>query len=137
MHLLDEKQRARLKTPVHPGCAVLRRAVRGNIVSFPSQIPAFLRNPPADVQCRVVLLFFVQGWSSVDISTRFNVPKHVIWGILNDWAVRALALGYIQVIDQEAFATCCRADDEYGSNLKTDRFIDGLAREEVRVYAVA
>ena len=120
MHLVDRKREASLKTPVYPGSAVLRRAVRQNIVSFPSQIPAFLRRPGADMQCRVVLLFFVRGWSSVDIAARFNVPKHAIWGILNEWSVRALALGYIQVIDPEAFAICCRMDDE-----------------EAQVYAVA
>jgi hypothetical protein len=123
MHLVNGRQEARAKTPVHPGCAVLRRAVRENIVSFPSQIVAFLRNPPADMQCRVVLLFFVHGWSSVDIAGRFNVPKHLIWGILNDWSVRALALGYIQVIDPEAFDTCCR--------------VDALVEEEAHVHAVA
>jgi hypothetical protein len=123
MHLVNRRQEARLKTPVHPGCAVLRRAVHGNIVSFPSQIVAFLKSPPADMQCRIVLLFFVRGWSSVDIAARLNLPKHLIWGILNDWSVRALALGYIQVIDPEAFDTCCRVDE--------------LAREEVQVHAVA
>ena len=137
MHLLNERQEARRKTPVHPGCAVLRRAVRGNIVSFPSQIQAFLRRPTADMQCRVVLLFFVRGWRSVDIATRFNVPKHVIWGVLNEWSVRALALGYIQVIDAEAFAACCRMDDEYGTTREADRFVNALVREEVQVHAVA
>jgi hypothetical protein len=112
MHLVDERREAIFKTPVYPGCAVLRRAVRQNIVSFPSQIPPFLRHPTADMQCRVVLLFFVRGWSSVDIGTRFDVPKHAIWGILNEWSARALALGCIQVIDPEAFATCCRMGDE-------------------------
>lgn len=123
MHLVNRRQEARLKTPVHPGCAVLRRAVRENIVSFPSQIVAFLRNPPADMQCRVVLLFFVHGWSSVDIAARFNVPKHLVWGVLNDWSVRALALGYIQVIDPDAFDACCRVDEP--------------VQEGVRVHAVA
>jgi len=123
MHLVNRRQEARAKTPIHPGCAVLRRAVRENIVSFPSQITAFLGRPSADMQCRVVVLFFVHGWSSVDIAGRFNVPKHLIWGILNEWSVRALALGYIQVIDPEAFDTCCR--------------VDALAEEEVHVHAVA
>jgi hypothetical protein len=123
MHLVNRRPEERLRTPLHPGCAVLRRAVRENIVSFPSQIVAFLRNPPADMQCRVVVLFFVHGWSSVDIAARFNVPKHLIWGVLNDWSVRALALGYIQVIDPEAFDTCCR--------------VDALVEEEVQVHAVA
>jgi hypothetical protein len=102
------------------------------------------------MQCRVVLLFYVHGWSSVDIATRFNVPKHVIWGTLNEWSVRALALGYIQVIDPEAFAACCRVDDEYGINRNSDRFLAALpggegnlqpaldVREEVQVaHAVA
>jgi hypothetical protein len=136
MQLVDEKEEASWKAPIYPGSAVLRRAVRRNIVSFPSQIQAFLRRPAADMQCRVVLLFFVRGWTSIQIAMRFNVPKHVIRGILNDWSVRALALGYIQVIDPEEFAICCRMDDEYGTNRETDRFVSAPAREEV-LHAVA
>jgi hypothetical protein len=75
------------------------------------------------MQCRVVLLFFVHGWSSIDIAARFDVPKHLVWGILNDWSVRALALGCIQVIDPEGFDICCRVHE--------------LAPEEVQVHAVA
>jgi hypothetical protein len=136
MQLVDEKEEASWKAPIYPGSAVLRRAVRQNIVSFPSQIQAFLRRPAADMQCRVILLFFVRGWTSIQIAMRFNVPKHVIRGILNDWSVRALALGYIQVIDPEEFAICCRMDDEYGTNRETDRFVSAPAREEV-LHAVA
>lgn len=136
MQLVDEKEEASWKAPIYPGSAVLRRAVRRNIVSFPSQIQAFLRRPAADMQCRVILLFFVRGWTSIQIAMRFNVPKHVIRGILNDWSVRALALGYIQVIDPEEFAICCRMDDEYGTNRETDRFVSAPAREEV-LHAVA
>jgi hypothetical protein len=89
------------------------------------------------MQCRMVLLFFVHGWSSVDIAARFDVPKHVVWGILNEWSARALALGYIQVIDPEAFAACCRMDNEYGINRGGDRFYNAPAREEAQVHAVA
>ena len=136
MQLVDEKEEASWKAPIYPGSAVLRRAVRGNIVSFPSQIQAFLRRPAADMQCRVVLLFFVRGWTSIQIAARFGVPKHVIRGILNEWSVRALALGYIQVIDPEEFAICCRMDEEYGTNRETERFVSPPAREEV-LHAVA
>jgi hypothetical protein len=136
MQLVDEKEEASWKAPIYPGSAVLRRAVRRNIVSFPSQIQAFLRRPAADMQCRVVLLFFVRGWTSIQIAARFGVPKHVIRGILNEWSVRALALGYIQVIDAEEFAICCRMDDEYGTNRETERFVSAPAREEV-LHAVA
>jgi len=121
MHFIDRTSssrdtacEARLKTPVHPGSSVLRRAVRGGIVSFPAQIPVLLKQPSADMQWRVVLLYFVRGWSSARIGARFDVPKHQIRKTLNQWSVRALALGYVQVIDQEAFAACCRDDTEGG-----------------------
>jgi hypothetical protein len=136
MQPVDEKEEASWKAPIYPGSAVLRRAVRGNIVSFPSQIQAFLKRPAADMQCRVVLLFFVRGWTSIQIAARFGVPKQVIRGILNEWSVRALALGYIQVIDPEEFAICCRMDGEYETNRETGRFVSAPAREEV-LHAVA
>jgi hypothetical protein len=131
MQLVDETEEAGCKAPIYPGSAVLRRAVRRNIVSFPSQIQAFLRRPAGDMQCRVVLLFFVRGWTSIQIAARFGVPKHVIRGTLNEWSVRALALGHIQVIDPEEFATCCRMDEEYGTKRATERFVSAPAREEV------
>jgi hypothetical protein len=93
----------------------LRRAVRRNTVSFPSQIPVFLKQHPAGMQWRSVLLFFVRGWSSPRIAMRFRVPAHQIWQIIEDWSVRALALGYVQVIDQEGFAACCRVHEEHGA----------------------
>jgi hypothetical protein len=135
MHFMDEKgiawdtgSEAGLKAPVYPGSVVLRRAIRGNIVSFPSQIPIFLKQPTADVQWRVILLFFVRGWSSARIAKRFNVPSHRIWEILSDWSVRALALGYVQVIDPEAFSTCCHLDVEY----RTNRDAEDMRLAEVR-----
>jgi hypothetical protein len=103
----DTAGEARPKTPVHPGSSVLRRAVRESVVSFPAQIPVLLKQPQADMQWRVVLLYFVRGWSSARIAARFHVPKHRIRKSLNQWSVRALALGYVQVIDHEAFAACC------------------------------
>jgi hypothetical protein len=113
---MDEKRNvanvvsdSRSKTPLHPGSVALRRAVRRNIVSFPSQIPVFLKQRPAGIEWRAVLLFFVRGWSSPRVAARFHVPVHQIWQILEDWSVRALALGYVQVIDQAAFEECCRA----------------------------
>ena len=127
------------KRPLHQGCAVLRRAVRQNLVSFPSQIPVFLKAPPADTQWRVVLLFFVQGWSSIAIAARFNVPKHRIRHILYDWAVRALDLGYVAIIDAEGFAARCRAANEIGSGCREDRVQHGLAVQQDKPlsYAVA
>jgi len=93
---------------VHPGISVLRRAIRGGMVSFPAQIPVLVKQPLADMPWRAALLYFVRGWSSARIAARFHVPKHRIRKSLNQWSVRALALGYVQVIDHEAFAACCR-----------------------------
>ena len=127
MHSMDDRKNAleihteeRPQTPLHSGSAVLRRALRRNIVSFPSQIPVFLKQPPADLQWRLVLLYFVRGWSSVKIAARFNVPTHWIRKSLNEWSVRALALGFVQVIDPEAFAACCHSDVECGTSRNTE-----------------
>jgi hypothetical protein len=79
-----------------------------------------LKQPEANIQWRVVLLFFVRGWSSSAIAARFDVPKHRILKSLNEWSSRALALGYIQIIDPEAFAACCQVDVEYGINREND-----------------
>jgi hypothetical protein len=122
MHLmLDEKRNdaesyseARLQAPINPGTKLLRRAIRKNIVSFPSQIPAFTRHPPDGMQWRMVLLFFVRGWSLTDIAARFKVPTHRVCQLVNNWSVRALALGYVEIIDPEAFAECCRVDVDHG-----------------------
>ena len=107
---------ARLKTPVHPGIGILRRAIRGNMVSFPSQIPSLLKEPAADVQWRMVVLFFVCGWRSAKIAARFHVPADRMRKDLYAWSVRAMALGYIQVIEPDAFARCCHGDVEYESD---------------------
>src|ERR1700674_596364 len=108
--------------------------MRRNIVSFPSQIPTFLKQPPADMQSRMVLLYIVRGWSSAKIAARFNVPAHWILKSLNAWSVRALALGYVQVVDPQAFTACCHAEVEYGTNRDTEeiRFAEvGPAFESV------
>jgi hypothetical protein len=123
MHSMDEKRNTpenhgaeRPKTPVHPGSGILRRAIRGNIVSFPSQIPSFPKGSQAEMQWRMVILFFVRGWRVGKIGERFQVPSHRVWKLLNEWSLRALALGYVQVIDPEAFAACCRDEANCGSD---------------------
>ena len=134
MHSMDEKWSTpeihaaeRVKTPIHPGNGILRRAIRGNIVSFPSQIPSFPKGSQADMQWRMVLLFFVRGWSVAKIATRFQVPNHRVWTLLNGWSVRAMAQGHVQVIDPQAFAVCSRDDVECGT---------GRDMEEVRLAEV-
>ena len=127
MHSMAEKRDTpeihgteRLKTPIHPGCGILRRAIRGNIVSFPSQISSFPKGSQAEMQWRMVLLFFVRGWGAANVAERFQVPKHRVWTLLNEWSVRAIALGHIQVIDPEAFEACCRGEVECWSDDDTE-----------------
>src|ERR1017187_7141983 len=100
----NAQRAAQQETPIYPGSAALRRAIRGNIVSFPSQVPVFCKHHPSDMQWRAVLLFFVHGWRFSDIAARFGVPEHRVFGILNGWSLRALALGFVQIVDVEAFA---------------------------------
>ena len=135
MHSMDEKWNSpemrgaeRMKAPIHPGSGILRRAIRGNIVSFPSQIPSFPKGSQAETQWRMVLLFFVRGWSVAKIAERFLVPSLRVWKLLNEWSLRALALGYVQVIDPEAFAACCRDEADGGG----DRETEGVRLAEVR-----
>jgi hypothetical protein len=90
---------------LHPGNAVLRRAIQANLVSFPSQIPVFSRQAQPDIQWKAVSLYFVRGWSLCDIAVRFGVGSHRISKVVDEWATRAIALGYIQIIDPERFET--------------------------------
>jgi hypothetical protein len=89
---------------LHPGNAMLRRAIQENLVSFPSQIPVFSRQARPEMQWKAVLLYFVRGWPVCDIAARFGVGGHRISKVVDEWATRAIALGYIQVIDPERFA---------------------------------
>jgi len=124
-------------TPIHPGIALLRQAVRRNIVSFPSQTPAFLKQPPADVQWRMALLFFVRGWRAEDIGARYHFPKHEVCRFLNAWSVRALAQGHIQVIDEEEFACLDTRADRDASAITARHPQPGSKASSERSYAVA
>ena len=76
----------------------LRKAVRNNRVSFPSQIPLFVRNAPGNLQRYAVQLYFVQGWNCAKIAKRYGYSRFYIWQILNEWKRHATFLGYLQVI---------------------------------------
>jgi hypothetical protein len=89
---------------VHPGNAILRRAVQENVVSFPSQIPVLSKQARADMQCHVVMLYFIHGWTMSEIGGRYSLPDFRVSQLLHEWAVRAFALGYVQVIDEDRFA---------------------------------
>ena len=77
---------------------LLQSAVRNNVVSFPAQVPVFVKHAASQLQCHVVQLYFVSGWSCQDIARRYGFARNYIWQIVNEWRRHAVALGYIQEI---------------------------------------
>ncbi len=76
----------------------LRRAVRKNEVSFPSQVPTFPKHTRPDLQRKLVQLYFVLGWNPRGICTRYHLGRSRFQQILGSWTKRAIELGYIQRI---------------------------------------
>lgn len=76
----------------------LQEAIRANQVSFPSQVPVFIKHSHGAQQCHMVLLYFVRGWSCEQIARRYKVTRQHIWQIVSEWRRHAVALGYIQAI---------------------------------------
>jgi hypothetical protein len=76
----------------------LRKAVRENRVSFPAQVPVFEKHDRADLQRKLVQLYFAFGWSCSAIGKRYGLLRQRVQQILNAWKRRAVQLGYIQDI---------------------------------------
>jgi transposase-like protein len=79
--------------------AVLRNAITRNLVSFPSQIRPFAKRTVADLQVRIVQLYFIGGWSVRRIGDRYNIRKDTVHQLLAQWRIRAIESGYIQEIE--------------------------------------
>jgi hypothetical protein len=78
--------------------ADLREAVRGNRVSFPSQVPTLTRHARPGLQRKVAQLYFVMGWNCSNIGARYGLSSARVRGILNTWKRRAVKAGYLQQI---------------------------------------
>jgi hypothetical protein len=76
----------------------LRRAIRSNRISFPAQVPAFPKHDRADLQPKLVLLYFLFGWSCSRIGDRYGLTRQRVQQILTTWASRAIQMGYVQAI---------------------------------------
>ncbi len=76
----------------------LRLAIQTNQVSFPSQVPVFVKHAKPTLQRYVVQLYFLQSWSCAKIAKRYGATRFYIWQILNEWKRHAVALGYVQLI---------------------------------------
>jgi hypothetical protein len=79
----------------------LRIAIRSNQVTFPSQVPTFPKRDRADLQWRLVQLYFVLGWNCESIGAKYGLRHRRVRQILSVWKRRAIALGYIQSIPTE------------------------------------
>jgi hypothetical protein len=103
---ISEKKRAGFSQAVTPAPGdlenrVLRQAVRENLVSFPSQVPVFERQSRPDLQQKLVVLYFLRGWTMDDIAKRYGLGRQRMGQILTAWRNRAVKEGYIQAIAPE------------------------------------
>ena len=77
--------------------SALRNAIQTSKVSFPAQTPCFNRSR-VDIQWRLVQLYFVQGWSCIQLGRRYNLTRQRIEQLLAEWVDCASTLGYLQEI---------------------------------------
>jgi len=76
----------------------LRRAIRANWVSFPSQIPTLPHCGQPGLEHKIVLLYLVMGWNCTRIAARYGLVHQEVRCVLNAWKLRAANAGYIQHI---------------------------------------
>jgi hypothetical protein len=76
----------------------LRKSIRKNQVSFPSQVPTFPKHDRPDLQQKLAQLYFVLGWSGPKIAARYGLSRLRVQQILSTWKRRAVEAGYIQCI---------------------------------------
>jgi hypothetical protein len=92
---------------------VLRKAIRANRASFPSQVPTFTRFDLPNLERRLVQLYFVSGWTFPEIGAKYKLTPGRVVEILDSWKRRAVKAGYIQHIppaeDTLGLATQLRA----------------------------
>jgi hypothetical protein len=80
---------------------ILRQAVQENLVSFPAQVPVFEKRSRPDLQQKIVVLYFVHGWTMDDIAQRYGLGRQRMGQILTAWRIRAVKEGYVQAIEPE------------------------------------
>jgi hypothetical protein len=83
------------------GNSALRIAIQRNLVSFPSQLPAFMKRPGDDTQQRIAHLYFARGWPIRNICARYGLGKPMVQRLISEWRMRAVAAGFIQDIHPE------------------------------------
>jgi DNA-binding transcriptional regulator LsrR (DeoR family) len=94
------------------GNSALRIAIQRNLVSFPSQMPAFMKRPGDDTQQRIAHLYFARGWPVRHICARYGLSKAMVQRLVSEWRIRAVAAGYIQDIHPEDLDMLLQVRDE-------------------------
>jgi hypothetical protein len=91
------------------GIDQVREAIRGNRVSFPSQVPIFESHDRPDLQRKLVQLYFVCGWTCETVVAWSGLSHKRVRQILTKWKRRAVAAGYVQVIPAAPWSTVHRS----------------------------
>jgi len=100
------------------GNTTLRSAIRRNLVSFPSQIPPFMKR--GERQERIVQLYFVRGWRMKLIGQRYGLSKSAVRKLLSEWRIRAIAAGYIQDIHPDVLVELAAMENAREHRLPPD-----------------
>jgi hypothetical protein len=99
----------------------LRAAIRTNQVSFPAQVPIFHKQARPDLQWRLAELYFIHGWSFLELGKRYNLTPQRIIQIVNGWRSRVTSLGLIKDIPIESTSLLCEPPPSYRHH-SPDRF---------------
>src|SRR5580692_3491903 len=94
------------------GNSALRIAIQRNLVSFPSQMPAFMKRPGDDTQQRIAHLYFSRGWPVRNICARYGLSKAMVQRLVSEWRIRAVVAGFIQDIHPEDLDVLIHMKDE-------------------------
>jgi hypothetical protein len=94
------------------GNSALRIAIQRNLVSFPAQIPSFVKRPGDDTQQRIAYLYFGRGWAVRNICARYGLGKALVQRMVSEWRIRAVSAGYIQDIHPEDLDLVLQVKDD-------------------------
>jgi hypothetical protein len=117
------------------GNSALRIAIQRNLVSFPSQLPAFMKRPGDDTQQRIAHLYFARGWPIRNICARYGLTKAMVQRLVSEWRMRAVSAGFIQAIHSEDLDVLIHLKDEAEFLLQTDG--DGTRSQGVQLLPTA
>jgi hypothetical protein len=74
----------------------LQKAIQENEISFPAQVPVFRKQSRADIQWKVVELYFVRNWPPAAIGQRYQMTSERVRQVISQWVRRGAVLGYLQ-----------------------------------------